>query len=316
MSDSIKEKRLEIASLVEMSKPEKVFDEVSVIMKDLMSSDDMKRLHALFVDVVSLYRGDYPGYNACNTEYHDLRHTTDVFLCLARLVHGGRKEGAGLDGRIIFLGLAAAMMHDTGYIQAEDDKEGTGAKYTKEHVSRSVEFMSAYFKKNGYSNEDIECSGQLIRATSIDLKLSDIKFADAGNRRMGGLLFAADMIGQMSDRVYLEKLLFLFRELSEANFMGFDSEIDLLDKTIGFYTFIRRKLGLEVEHHDRYLRSHFKERFNVDRNLYHESIEKNMAYLSLILKESKDAYRSKLNREGMVKKLENMERNKSALFMH
>lgn len=309
MNNNNKEKNPDLSTLVDINKPEKVFEEVVAIMRGLISSDDIKRLDDLFPDIVSLFGGNYPGFNACNTEYHDLKHTTDVFLCLARLVHGFSIEVSGLNGHTLFLCLAAAMMHDTGYIQAEGDNDGTGAKYTKEHVSRSIDFMRRYFEKKGYSIEDIEFTSRLIRATSIDLTLSDKIFIGKESSQMGGLLFAADMIGQMSDRVYLEKLLFLFREFNEAGVMGFDSEIELLNNTIGYYKNVRGRLDKEVANHDLFLKLHFRKRFNIDRNLYLDSIEKNISYLSLILEESRDGYRSRLNREGMIKRLEERENN-------
>ena len=47
-------------------------------------------------------------------------------------------------------------MHDTGYIQTLDDNFGTGAKYTLQHVSRSILFMKKYFAQNDYSKEDFK----------------------------------------------------------------------------------------------------------------------------------------------------------------
>lgn len=310
MSKKDTEKRIDLSMLIDMANPENVIAEVFDFLKGSIPEYDMKRLKLLFADVVSLYKGSYPGYIACNTEYHNLRHTTDVFLCLARLIHGYSRETAPLKGHSQFLALTAAMMHDTGYIQPEGDNEGTGAKYTKEHVARSVIFMKKYFANNRYNHEEFEYASRLVLSTSIDLSFGEIPFIDEENREMGGLLFAADLIGQMSDRVYLEKLLFLFREFDEARVMGFESEMELLNKTIGFYKYIRGRLDNEVSHHDISLRRHFIDRFNIDRNLYLESIENNMSYLSEILEESKDGYRSRLNREGIVKMLEEQENSK------
>ena len=100
--------------------------------------------------MVKLFRGNYPGYQKCNTWYHDLKHTTDCLLAMARLLHGASLNGLPLPDRDVVLGLTAALFHDTGYIQAEDDLEGTGAKYTLVHVERSVAFMEKYFARPAF----------------------------------------------------------------------------------------------------------------------------------------------------------------------
>ncbi len=57
----------------------------------MFDNGDVSSLVAVFDDVVSLFQGRFPGYKACDTPYHNLRHTTDVFLGMARLVHGVRR---------------------------------------------------------------------------------------------------------------------------------------------------------------------------------------------------------------------------------
>jgi len=71
-----------------------------------------------------------------------LRHTTDTFLAMARMIHGATLEGETFSERHINLGLIAALLHDSGYIQSESDLQGTGAKYTASHVQRSIDFLN------------------------------------------------------------------------------------------------------------------------------------------------------------------------------
>jgi hypothetical protein len=92
-------------------------------------------------------------------------------------------------------------------------------------------------------------------------------------------------VAQIADRHYLEKLLLLFQEFKEAGIPDFATELDLLKKTEGFYKNITRK-RLENEFGGIYnsMLSHFKHRWELHKDLYAESIQRNIGYLRSILK--------------------------------
>ncbi len=56
------------------------------------------------------------------------------------------------------------------------------------------------------------------------------------------MLGSADLLGQMSDRAYLEKLLFLYKEFREAGIPGFNTEFDIIRKTVDFYEITVQRL--------------------------------------------------------------------------
>jgi hypothetical protein len=87
---------------------------------------DFERVDLAFTDFMDLFAGRYPGYRKCNTRYHDLKHTTDTFMAMARLIHGAAIKGIKITRRGTSLWLISALMHDTGYIQTVDDQTGTG----------------------------------------------------------------------------------------------------------------------------------------------------------------------------------------------
>jgi len=128
--------------LVDMYTPEKVFEEVKNILTIVHPAFDPSMIRKIFEDMVKLFTGKYKSFKRCNTEYHDLKHTTDVFLAITRLVHGYIIAGKTIDEKDIEKALISALMHDTGYIQNELDDEGTGAKYASVHVERSIETAS------------------------------------------------------------------------------------------------------------------------------------------------------------------------------
>ena len=69
----------------------------------------------------------------------------------------------------------------------------------------------------------------------------DIPFKIEGNRLLGYILGTSDLLTQISDRAYLEKLILLFKEFEEAGIPGFDTELDLLSKTEQFYKEVAQK---------------------------------------------------------------------------
>lgn len=248
---------------------------------------------AAFKDVEELYLGHYNGYRECNTAYHDFRHTMMVLLAMTRLMHGASMQGIDFSDKQINLGLISALMHDTGYIQSVDDVSGTGAKYTLTHISRSIHFTRNYYTGNEYFAADMKNFHDILSCTGAQTMVADLEFEDEHVALLGKMLGTADLLGQMADRLYLEKLIFLYNEFDEGGVPGFDSEVDLFRKTVSFYNRTRERFRRDFGSVNHYMVSHFKSRWNIDSNVYEESIEKNINYLKCILKASqKDIYHS------------------------
>lgn len=120
----------------------------------------------------------------------------------------------------------------------------------------------------------------MILCTNPAVAISKVDFPDVRIRLLGQILETADLTGQMADRAYLEKLLFLYLEFKEAHFGSYQNVHDLLRKTQNFYLITREKLDGELGGIYTKLALHFKEIFGEEKNYYLESIEKNIAYLS------------------------------------
>ncbi|MBZ0157150.1 MAG: hypothetical protein K8I29_13170 [Alphaproteobacteria bacterium] len=292
-----------LADLVNMESPQAVYDEVRHIVSLIHPGFPLPLLDTVFRDTVRLFRGRYPGYRACTTEYHNLKHTTDVLIALARIMHGASLKKAPLSEEGVFLGLLSALLHDSGYIQAADDRKGTGAKYTLIHVERSVAFAEAYCARKRYPAGYAEKCTSMIRCTNLNTPVGEIPFLSEEVELVGRMLGAADLVGQMADRVYLEKLLFLFYEFKEGLLKGYSSERDLLQKTLTFYEHTKSRLDSDLGGIHRYLRHHFRERWGMDKDLYARAIESNIKHLRFILDDSGKDHRSHLQRGGIVKRL-------------
>ncbi len=293
----------QLYNLVPIDSPQAVLDEVMVIL-DLISPDfDTAPVTSAFNMVINLYRGKYPGYRACNTEYHDLSHTIDTFLAMVRLIHGAVLDGETFTNRHITLGLITALLHDAGYIQEVHDKEGTGSKYTANHVQRSMDFLERHGSELGLSYEEITEGRAIILCTDLAVDISTVEFTSTEVELLGKMLGSADILAQMADRIYLEKLLFLYYEFKEAGIGDYESEVDLLQKTLAFYDFIAQRLKMTLDATDRFASSHFASRWGAHANLYDVAIKKQKSYLRQILEIQDSDPRDHLRRGGIVDKI-------------
>jgi hypothetical protein len=293
-------RRRTLADLIEMSDPERVLEEVRTILDMMFREPPCQVIEQAFADIVRLFNGEYPGYRRCTTRYHDLKHATDTMLAMARLVHGAILAGHSITKSQVTLGLMCALMHDTGYIQKEGDVEGTGAKYIGYDTIRSIEFMKAYLPDSGLMTEQFAPYADILICASLETKVAELSFPSAAVELLCKLLGTADLMGQMADRIYLEKLLHLYEEFREAEVAGYIDEFDLLKKTKGFYERVEKRLRGEFDGVCDYVQHHFRERWGIDRNLYIEAIASNIGYLTYILEKYERNYRNHLRRENVV----------------
>jgi len=248
-----------------------------------MGAADFAVVEKIYDDISSLFEGRYAGFRASNTKYHNLEHTNAVALAVARLMHGLWLEGHPFTAGDLVLGIVAALFHDTGLIQAEYDTEGTGAKYTIGHEKRSIDLARNYLPSHGFDAEAVEDCSYMILYTILFKPVQDIPFRREAVSLLGRILGSADLLAQMADRSYLEKIPLLFFEFKEGGVPNYSNELDMLVATENFYEFIfKKRLFGDLGNIAAVLRSHFRVRWNIDNDLYMESVEKNIAYLRLL----------------------------------
>jgi hypothetical protein len=274
----------------EIIRPKNLFDEVKKIISLIFPEFNYNFISNSYKDIIKLFKGGYSGYQKCDTKYHDLKHTEDCLLVMARLIHGAFLSKRSLCEKNVNLGLISAIMHDTGYIKASNDRTGTGGKYTKVHIARSIKFLTKYLARREFNSADINFCSNCIKCTGLLIQINTIEFISPENELMGKILGTADLIGQMSGPFYLKKLPNLFKEFQEADIKMYDSEFDLLEKTPGFWEFTKDRFETELDNVDRYLRDHFRVRWGIDRDLDREAIEKNIDNLKYIIKNHRTDY--------------------------
>src|SRR6185503_19911403 len=284
----------DVSNHVNVEDPEHVGTSVLRLMSARYPGAELGALGHAFADTKALFRGAYPGYLTCDTLYHDLRHTLDVSLAMARLIDGHDRthpEAERLGSRRAMLGVIIALLHDAGYLrQASEQEVGNGAAFTKVHVSRSADFLSRYLPTIGFAAE-AGVAARLVNFTGYEFDIEDIDVADSKDRLLGYMVGTADLIAQMSDRAYLEKCRdFLYDEfvwggiareklLDGREVVTYHSREDLIRKTPDYYQNVaRRRIDQKLGAVDRYASAHFD-----GANPYETAITHTMMFLRHVL---------------------------------
>jgi hypothetical protein len=295
--------KIDPTKVIDTDSPQSVFDEVKIIVSMMDPGFHFERLESAYQDVVKLYSGLYPGYRQCNTEYHDFRHTMLVVLATARLMHGASIDNHHFTEKGINIGLISALMHDVGYIQTIDDDTGTGAKYTLTHIDRGIEFFQQYYAHNDYFKNNMNDFRDILYCTGMSIEINAINFSSQEIKLIGNMLGTADILGQMGDRLYLEKLLFLYYEFVEGDIAIFKSQLDLLKKTLSFYGMMKERFINQLGNVNKHMISHFRSRWNMNVDQYEKDIERNINYLKFIIHKQEKNYLRYLKRGSVKEKL-------------
>jgi hypothetical protein len=273
--------------LTDTKSPAETLAEIKNILLLIDPSSDPSPIEKIFADIIRLFNGEFPGYKASNTKYHNLEHTCSTALAAARLMHGLHVQGQVFAQRLVQLCLIGALFHDTGLIQTEEEVEGTGARHTIGHEDRSIALMGKYLAEKDYSQEDIRDCSHIIKCTELFFPMEKIPFASEEVRTMGKIVGTADLVAQMADRNYQEKLPLLFMEFQEAGAQGFETPLELFSKTEEFYRKVARKrMKNELGGISAAALYHFRERWEIDNNLYEESIKFNIRRMQDTVTES------------------------------
>jgi len=287
---NMRRNEFDVTNRINVESVDEVRDAVLKVYAARYPGEDLAPLRQAFEDMKALFEGRYPGYLACDTLYHDLRHTLDMTLATARLIDGHDRASAPADrlgARRAMLGVMVALLHDSGYIRrASEANVENGAVFTKVHVSRSAEFLRGYLPTIGFGQE-VDRGMQLTHFTGYELDLDLIGLKDAKDHLLGCIIGTSDLISQMADRQYIEKCRdFLYREFvwggiarevqpDGREVVRFASPTDLVIKTPGFYQYLARpRIEKRLGGVDRFAEAHLD-----GPNLYQQEIARNMQYL-------------------------------------
>lgn len=285
----------DVTNTVQVSNPAAVRDAVQALYAETFPGMSFDKLWLAFYDFERLFTGRFPGYHGCDTTYHDMQHTLDMTLALARLVVGYERSvepSDRLGPRRAQMALITSLFHDAGYIrhQTRDEDFANGAEFTLYHVSRSADFLRRYLPELGLAS-DVGVSSMIVHFTGYELELDNIELDDPRDIICGHLIGTADMVAQMADRCYLEKCRDrLYKEFvvggvavenaTPGEYMvRYKSGNDLLVKTPAFYQQVMRdRLNTKFNRAYRYI-----EVLYGGQNPYIDAIRNNITHLVRVL---------------------------------
>ncbi|MDH4259303.1 MAG: hypothetical protein OEW16_03265 [Gammaproteobacteria bacterium] len=279
----------DVTDTVQVSSPPAVRAAVLQLYADTWPGAPLATLKSALADFERLFTGQMPGYLGVDTVYHDLQHSQDVVLAMARLMAGyekGHPDGPHIGAERALMALVTALFHDAGYIrEVAESGIPNGAVFTRQHVTRSAKYIAKYLPAAGLGDW-VPVATRIVHFTGYEMPLGMIRVGDSRDRLVGHLLGTADMLAQMADRCYLEKC----RDRLYAEFVlgdvaahrGTDgvkvlygSGIDLLRQTPQFVAkTIDDRLGVAFNHAYR----HVEPLFGGD-NPYMDAIRQNVDYL-------------------------------------
>jgi len=293
-----RQSRLDPAGEVDLEDSSAVETAVGAILdRQYAGRYDVTLFRSAMADVSRAYRGEYPGLLRCDALYHDLRHSLETALTMARLLDGYALShppsgAAGIDADHALFGVLLALFHDIGLLRRYSEADLWGPALTPIHEERGVEFMHAYLP--GTTLGALAGESKLIMATKLVYKMPDSW--TAAERMLASLVATADLVSQLSDRCYLEKCRdFLFLEFSAFGLAGrpdspYPNSRTLLEKTPAFVEdFLQKRLCEELQGVRRYLRVHMR-----GADPWDEAMQRNVSFLKTLL-ENKDLDRLRRN---------------------
>ena len=294
--DRLQERRsnFDVTNTVDVSSTASVRAAVEALFNTLYPRHAFDPVWLGFHDFERMFCGHHPDYFGVDTTYHDIQHTLDMTLAMARLVAGHEQSAEAKDrlgAERAMLGLITSLFHDAGYLRHRRDDAGTknGAEFTLSHVSRSARFLGQYLPTIGLPQYG-PVARQIVHFTGYEIALDKLELDDPRDGTLGHLLGTADLIAQMSDRCYLEKCrdrLFpefvlggvAIEDSDRETLVRYRSGKDLLRQTLQFYQeSAKRRLEHSFNKSYRYL-----EILYGGENPYIIFIKKNLAHLTHVL---------------------------------
>jgi hypothetical protein len=277
-----------LTHIFEAGLDENLLDEILFLAGKICPSIDLGLLRRIHNDLISFFSGSYPDFQKNTLPYHNLRHSQMVVLASVRLFHGLHCSHLHISPETLFKGLLAAYFHDTGMLLRRSDAAHAGSEYMANHEARSILFLRKYVIQKDFGEDIARDCATIIKYTDLDSDPATFDSHPPEIQLAGQAVGSADILAQMADRYYLECLPLLFDEQESGGINQHDSALELMEHTANFYhDVVLKRLTLTFSNTSRAMQTHFRERYNIDRHLYLENIDKNINYLKKIISKCK-----------------------------
>jgi hypothetical protein len=177
----------DVTNTVQVSSTDAVRRAVCELFRQNWPHYPFDRVESAFRDFERLFNGQFPGYYGCDTVYHDMQHSLDGTLAVARLIVSYDRthladERLGPERAIV--GVVTALFHDAGYIRQTDDTlHRNGAEFTRTHVSRGAHLLERYLPTIGMGDW-VPVATQIIHFTGYEVPFDQIRLDDPRDRKV------------------------------------------------------------------------------------------------------------------------------------
>jgi hypothetical protein len=200
----------DVTNTVQVSSPRAVRDAVRELFEGVYPASSFDTVWLAFHDFERLFFGLDEEYHGADTTYHDVQHTLDMTLALARLIAGHDASVPSLErlgpdrGK---LALVCALFHDAGYLRhrVHDRGHANGAELTLSHVSRSGAFLERYLPRVGLGRF-APVAARIVHFTGYEVSIGRIELEDPRDAAVGHLLGTAALLAPLARRRVMEKI--------------------------------------------------------------------------------------------------------------
>ena len=193
--------------------------------------------------------------------YHDVEHTMLVTTVGQQILLGKHLLEGGVSPREWAHFVTALLCHDIGYVRGicRLDRDGSYATGISDntvelpyHVDRGKQFVHERFGREMLMDIDPDVVAEYIEMTRFPPPDDD---AHRVTDSYGGLVRAADLIGQLGDSDYLRKipaLFYEFEQIGSNEALGFKNPDDMRN---GYATFFWNDINPYIQDAARFLRA-------------------------------------------------------------
>lgn len=296
LEDELQDRRndYDVTNTVQVSSAPVVRRAVADLFSALYPQNSFDSVWMAFHDFERVFSGLDPSYHPVDTTYHDIQHTLDMTLALARLIAGHElsvEPADRLGPERAELAIVSALFHDVGYLRHRERDATTinGAVFTRIHVTRSGQYLEKYLPRIGLEQFTPVIS-RIVHFTGYELNVDSIELEEPKDSVVGHLLGTADLVAQLADRCYLEKCRdrlypefvlggIAIDERPQGKVL-YGSAQDLLGKTLSFYQTSAR---LRLEHNFNRVYRYFEAFFERGQSPYIRFIRKNLTFLNTVI---------------------------------
>ena len=273
-----------IAKIFEGGSTGNPLDEIISLSLEICPTADHQLIREIYNDLTAFFSGSHSFFQKNSLQYHDLRHSQMVVLATIRLLHGLHCNHIRISVDMLTKSLLSAYFHDTGMLLPEGETANSGTEYIADHEERSILFLERYIAHKNLDSDIVKDCATIIRYTNLSLDPATFDLHSHEVQLAGQVVGSADILAQMADRYYLESLPVLYKELKADSACRYSSALNLMEHTANFYhDVILKRLTHTFSNTAQSMRLHFRERYNIDRNLYAENIHKNIDYLEQVI---------------------------------